>query len=217
MAGFSSKGDDNFCFPIPDQLQSERPAFHAEAIFEAIDQSLWQYLPFGPFDSAKHFVEVVWEGRMLRRSGETLFVVQDKTKLDTNGEPALAGTIGYVNASAEDLQAEIGCIVIASKFQRTHVASNAVGLLMQYALNLPEQGGVGWSIRLAEKMGFVQEGTLRWHRVLEPSKAIGGNGKPERKGDPREGSLGRDSTLLATYWDTWEDGLKDKVNRIMAK
>ncbi len=62
--------------------------------------------------------------------------------------------------------------------------SAAVALLMQYALLLPSEGGLGLrrvqyqtdannerSIALARKYGFQQEGILRWHRVMPGEKS----------------------------------------------
>jgi RimJ/RimL family protein N-acetyltransferase len=62
---------------------------------------------------------------------------------------------------------EIGTVMIFKKFHRTHVASNAAGLLLHYALDLPKNGGLGFrrvawganehneaNLRFAQKMGF---------------------------------------------------------------
>ncbi|KAK7015202.1 hypothetical protein VNI00_019152 [Paramarasmius palmivorus] len=237
MTEFSSQTqkDDNFCFPIPDVLENDRvkvvpfiPAHHAQPLFSIIDIPLWQYIPFGPYTSASDMVNGLWEGRMHARSSETLFVIYDKTQ--TPEETAIVGAIGFVNASPTDLLAEIGPIIVSSQFQGKGIAVNAVGLLMHYALDLPERGGLGlrrlqWhanvvnegSVKLAEKMGFVKEGVMRWHRVLERGKGkeVGSNGRKVRKGDPREGWEGRDSVLLAVCWDEWEDGGREKVDKIM--
>ncbi|KIJ62893.1 hypothetical protein HYDPIDRAFT_62566, partial [Hydnomerulius pinastri MD-312] len=82
---------------------------------------------------------------------------------------------------------EIGVLCILPAFQRTHVASHAVGILLKYAFALPrvtpsgetEGHGLGarrvhWyahpdnepSLRLAARMGLQREGTLRWSWVL---------------------------------------------------
>ncbi|KAK7047312.1 hypothetical protein VNI00_006543 [Paramarasmius palmivorus] len=231
MTEFSSQKDDNFCFPIPDVLESDRvklvpfiPAQHAQLLFTTIDIPLWQYVPIGPYTSAADLVAGLWEGRMHPRSSETLFVIYDKATSE------LVGAIGFINTSPTDLLAEIAPIIVGSQFQGRNIASHAVGLLMRYALDLPDQGGLGlrrlqWyanvvnegSVKLAEKMGFVKEGVMRWHMVLDRSKGkeVGGNGRKVRKGDPREGWEGRDSVLLATYWDVWEDCGREKVDKIM--
>ncbi|KAG7440101.1 uncharacterized protein BT62DRAFT_938298 [Guyanagaster necrorhizus] len=161
--------------------------------------------------------------------GMTLFAVYDTTK---SGESAYAGVIGYLNSSAEDLVAEIGFVIIAPTFHKTHVTSNAVGLLMKYALDVPGEGGLGlrrvvWqanaantaSVRTAKRMGFQQEGILRWHRAWRTSKARGGNGISVRKGDPKEDGfpLGRDTAILSICWDDWEGGVRAHVEATMAR
>ncbi|PPQ69008.1 hypothetical protein CVT26_001942, partial [Gymnopilus dilepis] len=141
----------NFCFPVPETLENERiqltpfiPAVHAKPF---IDQALlhpeiWTYLPFGPYKDADDYVANLIETRVRPNPGYVLFTIFDKTKPSlecVNFPGAIAGTLGLINSSAPNLSTEIGCIIILPAFQRTHVASNAVGLLLQYALNLPNQ------------------------------------------------------------------------------
>ena len=143
---------------------------------------------------------------------------------------ALAGLIGLLNSSPTNLAIEIGFIMILPSFQRTHVTSNAVGLLLHYALDLPVDGGLGlrravWqanalneaSVRSAERMGFKLEAVLRWDRVLPIGKDDAGNKKGDRDGDPRAGYVGRDTAMLSICWDDWESGGKERVDAIMAR
>jgi RimJ/RimL family protein N-acetyltransferase len=165
-----------------------------------------------------------------------LFAVFDKTTPPSDGSDtsgALAGIMGYLNSSVNNLCTEIGAVIVLPPFQRTHVASNAVGLLIKYGLNLPSDPsipGLGlrrivWqanylnqgSVRLAQRMGFLTEGILRWDRVLPLGKpADTGNGKPEREGDPRAGCMGRDTIILGLCFDDWENGGRGKVESEMA-
>lgn len=175
-----------------------------------------------------------------------LFAVINKdSRVDTdNGkeEETLAGIIGYLNTSPANLSTEVGFVITLPAFQRTHVTSNAIGLLLQYALELPAQledgsvtGGLGlrrvqWqvnaanatSMRTAERMGFRMEANLRWDRVLPgaPEKGKVGNGRPLGPGrdkESRDGEvrIGRDTVLLSLCWDDWEQGAKVKVNNAM--
>ncbi|GAW01924.1 acyl- N-acyltransferase [Lentinula edodes] len=235
-SSLSSEKDNNFCFPIPDALENDRvklvpfiPSKHAEALFQAFDESTWNYLSYGPFTSTEQFVEQFWEKGMQVNPATTSFTILDKTS-PVNGEPAIAGLVSYINSSDRDACTEIGFVVILPKFQRTHVTSNMVGLLMHYALDLPEEGGLGlrrlqWvcntknapSLKVAERMGFRFEGVLRWARVLPPSKAIGYKAAPERKGDPRSGKGGRDSAYSSCCWDDWEGGVRDWVDKVITR
>ncbi|KAJ4480503.1 acyl-CoA N-acyltransferase [Lentinula edodes] len=235
-SSLSYEKDNNFCFPIPDALENDRvklvpfiPAKHAEALVQAFDENTWDYLSYGPFVSTEQFVEQFWEKGMQVNPATTSFTILDKTS-PVNGEPAIAGLVSYINSSDQDACTEIGFVVILPKFQRTHVTSNMVGLLMHYALDLPEEGGLGlrrlqWvcntknapSLKVAERMGFRFEGVLRWARVLPPSKAIGYKAAPERKGDPRSGKGGRDSAYSSCCWDDWEGGVRDWVDKVMTR
>jgi len=219
-----------------------QPAQHADLFFQGSSShpELYQHLPFGPFPSATAFVEQLVQGRIQPNPGCTLYAIIDKTRTRprahdrTNALPPsdidFAGTIGYLNGSPTHLSVEIGFIIILPPFQRTHVTTNAMGLLLRYAFDLPTASppGLGlrrvqWqssekneaSIRVAERMGFKREGLLRWDRVYVGGKGKVGNGEDVRAGDPMPDTLGRHTVLLATCWDDWENGGREQVTRLM--
>lgn len=134
-----------------------------------------------------------------------------------------------MNACTDNLSAEIGLVIAFPKYQRTHLTSNMVGLLLQYCLELPENGGLGlrrmqWqtdaqnalSIKVALRMGFLHEGVKRWDRVVPASE-----GKPNtveklpREGDSRGTDFGRHTALLGLCWDDWEGGTRERVQELM--
>ena len=191
---------------------------------------MYSHIPsFGPFSAEQELHDYIEKIARPDR-GTILFAVIDKTRNRSreDDEGAIAGMIAYKNTSTANLSTEISYVITLPPFQRTHVASNAVGLLLQYALEPPSNGGLGlrrvqWqanslnvaSLRTAEKMGFKMEGILRWDRIFHDGKARGktGNGR-----DPPEGSeddLGRDTVLLSHCWDDWEQGEREKVLAIM--
>ncbi|KAF4618685.1 hypothetical protein D9613_009799 [Agrocybe pediades] len=236
----SSNIDFNFCFPVPNVLGSERvqlvpfvPSEHAEPFIEQclLYPSVFENLPFGPFKDAHDLTTNYFIPHVQSNPGYLMFLIWDKTKPSSlPGAPgSIAGMMGYLNTSSINLSTEIGCIIIFPPFQRTHVTSNAVGLLLNYALNLPSRqaGALGlrrvfWqtnsmnqaSVRLAGRMQFKLEGTLRWDRVLPANKTVG-NGKKVREGDPRSDCIGRDTVMLSLCWDDWEDGAREAVDAIM--
>ena len=136
------------------------------------------------------------------------------------GEGQLAGYIAILNTVPARLSTEIGHLLVHPSFQRTHVTTNAVGLLLdwcfaalklrrvQYFANVQNER----SIRVAERMGFTFEGTLRWHRVLPQHKEDSGVAV-ERDGKVE--APGRHSALLAMGWDEWENGLGAHVQKEM--
>lgn len=112
---------------------------------------------------------------------------------------------------------EIG-IIIFPAFQRSHVSSNAIGLMLQYTLDPPSAGGLGlrrveWkchsenesSRRAALRMGFELEGTLRWERVF-PGGAVG---LPVDAFEKRNGTSGeapgRHTAIFSIVWDEWDE------------
>ncbi|KAK0215720.1 acyl-CoA N-acyltransferase [Armillaria fumosa] len=220
-----------FCFPIPTVLESERVklvpfdvAVHAKLLFTACsDPSYYDFVPLGPYKDAEESIASL--RNLEDTDGVAMFAVYDKTKKE---EEAYAGLVGYVDSSAQDLVTEI-FVFIAPVFQRTHVTSNAIGILLKYALDLDNLGlrRVVWqastanaaSIRTAERMGFRKEGVLRWRRAWPESKSRGANGTPVRKGDPREDTfpLGRDTVVLSICWDDWEGGVRAHVETMMAR
>jgi RimJ/RimL family protein N-acetyltransferase len=172
-----------------------------------------------------------------KNPGFVLFLLIDKTRTPstsggiTGEEGAIAGHMAYMNTSEKNLATEIGYVLILPPFQRTHVTSNATGLMMHYMLDTPERGGLGlrrvfWqtnalnlaSRRTAERLGFRFEGILRWDRVLPNNKQEFGNGIKVREGDPRgEACVGRDTAMFSHCWDDWEGGGREKVDAIMAR
>jgi RimJ/RimL family protein N-acetyltransferase len=140
----------------------------------------------------------------------------------------MAGLFGYLNTSEKDMATEIGPAIVFKKFHRTHVASNAAGLLLHHALDLPKDGGLGFrrvawaanerneaSIRFAQKMGFQKEGLLRWARTVPPEKMAVSNEKKGRDGDPRADFGGRNTTILSVCWDDWENGGRELCDSVM--
>lgn len=215
-----------------------QPKNHAETFFAASSHypEIYTYSTFGPYATVSDFIEEFVEGRVRRDPTITLFAIIDKTQTPAESmigegekkEGTLAGFLGFLNTSRMNLCTEIGFVTILPQFQRTHVTSNAVGLLLHYSLDLPSAGGLGlrrvvWqtnalnaaSVRAGERMGFRKEGILRWDRVLPSGKV--GNGGEERVGDPRQGCPGRDTAILSLCWDDWESGGRERVDAIMAR
>jgi len=167
-----------------------------------------------------------------------LYAVIDKTQSSSmvDKEGALAGIISYLATSTINQSTEIGWVITLPPFQRTHVTSNAVGLLLNLALSPPAEGGLGFrrvqwmtssanhkSIRTAERMGFLKEGVLRWDRVYPGGKTKGkqDNGKSLQsqgtEGHFNENDLGRDSVVFSICWDDWfDEGKREHVIRTMA-
>ncbi|KAI5850550.1 hypothetical protein DFP73DRAFT_582873 [Morchella snyderi] len=231
--------DVNFCYPVQDlsndliKLTPFIPSLHASSYFThtSPSPSIYDHMSFIPFTSAAEFTTTFFDAVVRPNPTMTLYAVIDKTR-PPGEDPAgaLAGIIAYINTSVLRQSTEIGYVITLPPFQRTHVTSNAVGLLLQYALDPPARGGLGlrrvqWqastvntaSMRVAERMGFRKEGVRRWDRVFYGGGSNGkqGNGRsvPEGHGE----DLGRDMVVYSVCWDDWEEGVREKVLGVMER
>lgn len=190
-------------------------------------------MPLGPYSTASDFVSDFFVNLPQQLPEWMMFAVIDKTRPasaeDDEGE--LAGIICYLNTSMTHLSTEIGAVVILPPYHRTHVTTNAAGLMLQFALRGVQDGGLGlrrvqWqastmngaSIRVAERLGFQREAVLRWHFVFPQGAKNNkvGNGRPLPPGS-REGDLGRDTVVLSMCWDDWEQGAREKAEEAMSR
>ena len=206
-----------------------QPSIHLDLYFALSSPypELYTHTTIGPFSSAQELLDDFVSSR-LKDPNSFLFAIIDKTRNPSvpGIDGALAGVLGYCHSEPMNLTTEIGFIYILPPFQRAKIASTAVALMLQYALEPPERGGLGlrrvqWqansrntaSRRMAERMGFRFEGFLRWQRIFHQGKRRGkcGNGKdlPENNSDGED--LGRDTVILAICWDDWQQGSRDHV------
>ncbi|KZV80217.1 acyl-CoA N-acyltransferase [Exidia glandulosa HHB12029] len=209
-----------FVFPLKD-LSNDRVRLevfdqlfprHIALVDEIVAHpDLHRYLPWTPWTSRTHFY--TWYSARIDSTPTTaLFAVFDRV----TSEPA--GFIGLLNASLENETAEIGFVLILPRWQRTHVTTNAAGLLVEYCMRDLKLRRVQWqanaenvgSIRVAERLGLKLEGIMRWQRVLLEGK------EGLRRGD--EEKRGRHTAVLAICWDDWErEEVRDALHRQMER
>ncbi|KAJ3755921.1 hypothetical protein EV360DRAFT_85458 [Lentinula raphanica] len=65
---FLTVKDDNFYYPIPDALETDKlklvpfiPALHAEPTLLSTNTTRWHYIPFGPFSSTENFIQTFYK------------------------------------------------------------------------------------------------------------------------------------------------------------
>ncbi|KAI0262255.1 hypothetical protein BC834DRAFT_972248 [Gloeopeniophorella convolvens] len=137
----------------------------------------------------------------------------------------MAGIIGLIKTEPANLATEIGYVILFKTYHRTYVASNAVGILLRYSLELPTAPHPGLGLRrvqwrthshnaasfnTATRMGFRPAGIFRWEWVLLENKES--NGYQPREGDPI-GRPGRDNKYLSFCADDWENGCREHVDK----
>ncbi|KAK7740467.1 hypothetical protein SLS53_005309 [Cytospora paraplurivora] len=220
---------------IPFNTDLHSTAFVAQSVDHP---ELWAHMPSNLFPTVKElnaaFLDPGSSSRFSYSNPENFtFAIIDKTRPPSpeDDEGELAGTITYANTSKTHLSSEIGPVIVLPKYQRSHVTSNAVGLLLQYAFATAEEGGLGlkrmqWlcstansgSIKVAERMGYEKVGTIPYHHRFPLGKRRGkvGNGRPPPKGgDPDD--LWRDTIVYSLSWDIWEDSAKTKVEQAVSR
>jgi len=225
--------DINWMMPLHETtLESDRvkltpfiPLLHARPYAEQVKAhpDMHRYFPLDLTNLDKILSTI--ETLIRRRPAHILFAITDKARGD-----AFAGVIGLIGTSPTNLSAEIAWVLVFPEFRRSYVASNAVGLVLNYCLELPgrtpERPGLGFrrvqwaahpenrpSIALAKRMGLKEEGLLRWTWVVP--QIVEGNGIPLRDGDPASPRPGRDSTILSLCVDDWESGGREHVRHII--
>ena len=224
--------DINWVMPLHEAtLESDRikltpfvPSLHAKEYAEQIaaHPDLHRWFPVD-LSSLDHILTVA-ELHMRCQSKNILFAITDKAR-----GGALAGVIGLVNTSPADLRTEIAWVLVFPAFRHTNVATNAVGLVLRYCLeppSAPQTPGLGlrrvqWmghtenqpSCTMPKRMGFKEEGVFRWTWVL--LEGMEGNGIPVRKGDPKGSRLGRHSVAFSLCADDWENGGRERVQRLI--
>ncbi|ERS97546.1 hypothetical protein HMPREF1624_05717 [Sporothrix schenckii ATCC 58251] len=157
---------------------------------------------------------------------DCLWAIIDKTRPAGANHDNLAGAFALTDVKKAEGTAEMGGILFPP-FHRSHVASNTVGLILQYLLDPPSQGGLGlrrvaWhanannkpSRGLAERMGFTLEGILRWQRTFAPTRdcqagpgvALSAAALAARNGTkPEDEAPGRHTAVYSIVWDEWEE------------
>ena len=231
--------DVNFIWPLhPELLETDRvklvpfvPRLHAGNFWSQVEATpdVFRYYA-STWPTLQSFLE--HHEHFFRRTPENvLFAVIDKTRPDAGDYAlggSLAGTMALRGSSAANLSTEIAFVVVFPPFQRSHVASNAVGILLRYCLDLPRAGRpalglrrVEWcahvkneaSVRLAERIGFRCEGLTRWRNVMPEVRMQ--DGERPRAGDPKPEKPGRHTVILSVCWGDWEGGIDAHVQRAM--
>lgn len=226
--------DFNYFYPVK-ALANDRlrlvpfvPAWFAEAYLDLVrpNPEIFHliYSPFSTWTHLDQFLEFL-EVYTRQNPGRLFFAVLDLTDDFEDarwGRGRLAGMIALINTEPQNLSVEIGFVLIGKPFQRTHVTTNACGLLLQWCFEDLEMRRVQWqanhlnkpSVEAAKKMGFIFEGTIRWQVVLPKDRDS--YGEPVMR-DGRQEALGRHTVVLSISWQEWESGVKELMAKRMAR
>ncbi len=155
------------------RLEPLNPAIHAEdlcrAFLQSNTESIWTYLPFGPFhmndDSVfrQHLVEMSHSRDVMHFAVINLLTQQ------------AVGTLALMRIDITHGVAEIGYVTFSPQLQRTTAATEALFLLLQYLFDTLSYRRCEWkcdhlnhpSRRAAERLGFQLEGIFRQAMVYK--------------------------------------------------
>lgn len=154
---------------------------HVEPLFEALclnsDDSIWEYLPYGPFDNLAAFSQ--W---LTKTCAYISFYVLCDPVTDE-----LYGMAGYLDNDTHNRSIEIGCVIFADVIHRTSKTTEALYLMIKEAFASGYRRCV-WrcdslnhrSHACALRLGFTFEGIWRqamivkgfnrdtaWHSILD--------------------------------------------------
>ena len=101
-------------------------ADHAAALHAAnqADAAIWDYLPYGPFDSEADYA--AWLARMAAGRDPLFFALVDQA----TGQPG--GVASFLRITPESGSIEVGHICLAPVLQRTAAASEAIFLMAEF-------------------------------------------------------------------------------------
>jgi RimJ/RimL family protein N-acetyltransferase len=161
--------------PGPDRLEGrlvrlERldPTRHTADLFRAnaVDDAIWDYLPYGPFQDEAAYR--AWVEKMAVLQDPFFYVLRD---LRTG---RCGGVASYLRITPEAGSIEVGHINLSRELQRTPAATEAMALMMGWAFDAGYRR-YEWkcnarnlaSRRAAERLGLSYEGVFRQAAVVK--------------------------------------------------
>jgi RimJ/RimL family protein N-acetyltransferase len=161
----------NSLWPLPERIPFQGRSVsleplsgeHTAELWRSVqgDERSWDYLRYGPFTSESELLEQVIE--LAGRENQPFWAVRPKAS------GIAEGWISLCDIYPEDGAIEIGSIWFSSALQRTRASTEAVFLLMQYAMDELKYERLVWrclranqaSMNAATRYGFTSEGIWR--------------------------------------------------------
>lgn len=155
----------NYC-----ELERLSSKIHAENLYNEFntnaDNSIWEYLPYGPFSTYSEFAKFIEEKSLT--IDPFFYAITD---INTN-KPL--GFCSFLRIDSLNGVIEIGHLAFGPNLQKTTLATEAICLLIKYALKLGYRR-IEWkcntrnlqSKKSAERFGFKFEGEFRQAAVVK--------------------------------------------------
>jgi RimJ/RimL family protein N-acetyltransferase len=153
-------------------LEPMQPAQHAESLYLASHETtqakeIWSYLPDGPFEDLEGFT--AWLSAMVTAPDRCVFAFRDKAT------GRAAGMATYLDIRPSHGSIEVGYIWFAPFLQQTPQATEALFLMLRYALDDLHYRRMQWrcnalnekSRAAAVRLGFTYEGIFFQHMLVK--------------------------------------------------
>jgi RimJ/RimL family protein N-acetyltransferase len=152
------------------RLETLSAEFHAQDLFEAFSldasDSLWTYLPQGPFQFADEFLS--WVQHVQGQQDPAFYAIIDE---QTN---KAVGVSAYLRIDQRASSIEIGWLTFSPLMQKKPIATEAMYLMMKNAFDLGYRR-LEWkcnalnapSIRAAARLGMSFEGVFRQATIVK--------------------------------------------------
>ena len=152
--------DGAYCRIEPLDPERHAAELHA-ANGEAPDGRLWTYLPHEPFSSLEAYQ--AWMGQAAASEDPLFFAIRDRR------DGRAAGLFAYLRIDPAVGSIEIGHVNFSPRLQRTHIATEALYLMMAHAFETLGYRRFEWkcdslnapSRAAALRLGFTFEGIFR--------------------------------------------------------
>jgi RimJ/RimL family protein N-acetyltransferase len=153
-------------------LEPLDPGRHSTDLFDAShgqpgQERLWDWLPAGPFADFASFEQ--WVSDCAASRDPLFFAIRDKRT------DRVTGMASYLNIHPGPGSIEIGHIMFGSPLQKTPAATEALFLMMDYAMSDLGYRRLEWkcnalnapSRKAANRLGFRYEGTFYQHLIVK--------------------------------------------------
>ena len=132
----------------------------------AVDDAVFDFLPYGPFADATGYRD--WMDDFGSQPDPVFYAIQPE------GADGCRGVASYLRIAPPMGSIEIGHIALSPELQRTRAATEAISLMIRWAFDAGYRR-VEWkcnaanagSMRAAERFGFTYEGTFRQAAIVK--------------------------------------------------
>ena len=154
------------------RVEPLEPAIHGADLFAASHgdearRRIWEYLPYGPFDSEVEFQDHLTA--QATSDDPLFFAIRPHASNRTEGVASL------MSIEPEHRSIEIGHIWLGPDLQRTPAATEALFLLIAHAIDDLGYRRMEWKCNAANaasraaagRLGFIHEGVFYQHRIVK--------------------------------------------------